>query len=240
MNAARFSALIAAGALLSACATTEAPIGAEFRPIAESVSILVMAPDVEVSFVTTGGAEFREDWTAQAKSNLMHALLSELAESGERVTLYDAAHQTEAGQQALLLNQAVTDAFAAHVVFMDASAFVGPLPHQRNQREIYTLGESARAFAPNTDAQYALFLTSRTQIESSGLSAANALVSIVAGYTPASANFRGAYVSLVDLRTGDIVWLRGHNQGDPRNAQEAASMLDEVFDDSPLSARGGR
>lgn len=239
MNAARFSALVAAGALLSGCATTEAPIGAAFRPIAESVSILVMAPDVEVSFVTTGGAELRADWTEQAKANLMAALLRELAESGETVTLYDSAEPTEAAHQALLLNQAVTDAFAAHVVFMDAS-FVGALPHQSRQREIYTLGASVRDLTPNTQAQYALFLTSRTQIESSGLSAANALVSIVAGYTPASANFRGVYISLVDLRTGEIVWLHGHNQGDPRSPQEAASMLDEIFEDCPLRLRDGR
>ena len=61
------------------------------------------------------------------------------------------------------------------------------------------------------------------------------LIGAVTGYVPASASFRGTYVSLVDLRTGEVVWLRGHNLGDPRNAQEANSIMNEIFDAGPLA-----
>lgn len=236
MNIVKVAALAFAVAGLSACATAAPPIGSDFRPPSQSVSVLVMEPDVQVTFITTGGAERRADWSEQAKSNLMSALMSELAESGERAALYNAAeYQTEAAQQALLLNQAVTDALAAHVIFMDISTFAGRLPHQQSQPETYTLGQSVRDFAPETEADYALFLTSRSQIESGGMFMTKVLIGAVTGYVPASANFRGTYVSLVDLRSGEVVWLRGHTMGDPRNAQEAASIMNEIFDGGPLA-----
>jgi hypothetical protein len=237
MNIVRIAAFALALAGLGACVTVAPPIGSDFRAPSQSVSILVMEPDVQVTFITTGGAERRADWSEQAKSNLMNALMSELAESGERAVLYNAAeHQTEGAQQALLLNQAVTDALAAHVIFMDISTFAGRLPHQQTQPETYTLGQSVRDFAPETEADYALFLTSRSQIESGGMFMTKVLIGAVTGYVPASTAFRGAYVSLVDLRTGEVVWLRGHNLGDARNAQEAASIMNEIFDAGPLAA----
>lgn len=224
-------------AALSACVTVTPPIGSNFRAPAESASIIIMEPDVEVVFVTTGGSDVRADWSEQAEANLLQSLQAELAESGENVSLYDASvHASPEAEQALLLNQAVTDALAAHVVFMDVMSFAGPLPHvTAENRETYTLGESVRALAPGVEADYALFMTSRSQIESSGLFMAKVLIGAATGYVPATANFRGTYISLVDLHTGEVVWLRGWNMGDPRNPAEAASIMDEIFTNSPLA-----
>ncbi|HVK79890.1 MAG TPA: hypothetical protein VM915_04695 [Verrucomicrobiae bacterium] len=222
---------------LSACVTVTPPIGSTFRAPSDSVSILIMDPDVEVTFVTTGGADVRADWSQQAEANLVQALQTELSQTGERATIYDVnLHGSPDSEQALLLNEAVTDALAAHVVFMDIATFAGPLPHvTAESRETYTLGESVRALAPGAEADYALFMTSRSQIESSGLFMAKVLIGAATGYVPATANFRGTYVSLVDLRTGEVVWLRGWNMGDPRNPDEAASIMNEIFTNGPLA-----
>jgi hypothetical protein len=119
---------------------------------------------------------------------------------------------------------------------MDITTFAGPLPHvTAKNRQAYTLGEAVRALAPGIEADYAVFLHSRAQIESGGLFMAKVLIGAATGYVPATANFRGTYISVVDLRTGDVVWLRGHNMGDPRNPQEAASILDQIFRDSPFA-----
>jgi hypothetical protein len=238
MKPIKLAVLAFAAAGLSACVTATPPIGSNFRATNESASILIMEPDVEVMFITTGGSELRADWSETAEANLMQALQAELAESGERVTTYDAGLHaaTPEAEQALLLNEAVTDALAAHVVFMDISTFAGPLPHvTAENRETYTLGESVRALAPGVEADYALFVTSRSQIESGGLFMVKVLIGAATGYVPASANFRGTYVSLVDLRTGEVVWLRGWNMGDPRNPSEAASIMDQIFRNSPLA-----
>ncbi len=102
--------------------------------------------------------EMRADWSQQAEANLLQALQRELSEGGELATLFDAAQATPEAEQALLLNQAVTDALAAHVVFMDVSTFAGPLPHMTAEnREPYTLGDSVRALAPGIEADYAVF-----------------------------------------------------------------------------------
>lgn len=91
---------------------------------------------------------------------MQNAVVNQLTASGEQITLYNSAeHQTPEAQQALLLNQAVTDALAAHVVFMDITTFAGRLPHQAAQPETYTLAEAVQALAPGSDADYALFTT---------------------------------------------------------------------------------
>ncbi len=227
-----------AGAILglSACVTATPPIGHNFRAEQQSASILIMDPDVEVVFVTTGGSETRADWSQQAEANLLRAVQSQLLQSGERASVYDASELSREAQQTLLLNQAITDALAAHVVFMDITTFAGPLPHVTAENRVpYTLGESVRALAPNAQADYALFLTSRAQIESGGLFMAKVLIGAATGYVPASANFRGTYVSIVDLRTGEVVWLRSYNMGDPRNENEANSIVQQIFKDSPFA-----
>lgn len=236
------AALLGVAALgLSACVTAPTPIGSDFRAPSETASILIMEPDVEVTFVTTGGAEPRADWAEQAESNLLAALRQELAESGETVVLFDPnAEQSEETQQALLLHQAVTSSLAAHVVFVDIAAFAGALPHQSTQREIYTLGDSVRHLAPGQDADYALFLTSRSQIESGGLFMTKVLIGAATGYVPASATFRGTSVSVVDLRTGEVVWLGAWNSGDPRNPDEAESIISQIFRQSPFARTTAR
>ncbi|NBC34897.1 MAG: hypothetical protein GVY13_19675 [Alphaproteobacteria bacterium] len=85
-------------------------------------------------------------------------------------------------------------------------------------------------------ADYALFLTSRAYIESSGLFLTKLMVSVATGgnYLPPSANFRGTMVSLVDLESGEIVWLGTTLQGDPREADQAGDIMERVFEQSPL------
>jgi hypothetical protein len=245
MNAARAAASAFAIASLGGCVTVSPPIGSDFRAPNDSARILVMEPDVQVNFITTGGTELRADWSQQAEENLLTALKAELARSGETVVEFNPAeHQDDAEmQQALLLQQAVTNAFSAHVVMISPMTWGGPLPHQKDRRESYTMGESVRELSEGVEADYALFMTSRSQIESGGMVFTKILLSTAVGvasggsYIPVygSANFRGTYISLVDLRTGEVVWLRSTNLGDPRNAPEAATIISSILRNGPLA-----
>jgi hypothetical protein len=195
-----------------------------------------MEPDVEVNFLTTTGTELRADWTQQAEENLMRALAAELAASGETVVMYAPGDTPSAdAQQTLLLQEAVTDALAAHVVFMDMYSFQGVLPHKGEEVFPYTLGDSVRALAPEGQADYALFMTSRSTIESGGVFWTKVMIGVATGYTPASSNFRGVHIALVDLRTGEVVWLQGTVFGDPRNPAEAATMISNLLENGPLA-----
>lgn len=233
MNILKAAAAASLVVCLGACATAAAPVGASFRAASSNASILLMEPNVSVIFVTTGGSEPRADWTEQAKTNLTEALVSQLQASGERVTVYDAANETPEVQQALLLQEAVTDALAAHVVFI-GPGFMGQLPHQRTQPETYSLADTVGVLAPNAEADYAMFLTSRAQIESGGLFMTKVLIGAATGYTPASADFRGTYISLVDLRTGEVVWLDSALMGDPRDPAEAATIISQILEGGPF------
>lgn len=234
------AAIALASFVLSSCATAPA-IGSSFRAANENATILVMAPDVEITFLTTGGAERRSDWSDAAKANLTAALQTQLQGSGETVIMHDQnASESPETQQAVLLQEAVTDALTAHVMMLSPATYHGALPHQKDQRETYTLGQTVRQLAPGVSADYALFTTSRATIESGGVFMVKVLVGAATGYTPASADFRGTYVSLVDLNTGEVVWVRGFNAGDPRNPQEAASIINTIFRDGPLAPEATR
>jgi hypothetical protein len=108
---------------------------------------------------------------------------------------------------------------------------------------MYTLGESVREIAEGVEADYALFMTSRSQVESGGLVFTKMLTSVAVGvatggsYIPVYgiANFKGTYISLVDLRSGEVVWLRSTNLGDPRNAPEAATIVSSILKNGPLA-----
>lgn len=222
---------------LGACATP-APIMADnFAETRDTVSVLVMEPDVEVTFVTTSGPEYRADWTEAARANLMASLETQLEAGNETVLTFEADEgEAEAVRQLLLLNQAVTDAMMTHTVFVDPQTYAGPLPHKEPRELDYTLGESVAALTGEDAADYALFLTSRAYIESSGLFLTKMMIGVATGgnYVPPSANFRGTMVSLVDLDSGDVVWLGTTLQGDPREADEAANIMERVFKQSPL------
>ncbi|NBC34896.1 MAG: hypothetical protein GVY13_19670 [Alphaproteobacteria bacterium] len=120
-----FTGLAALG--LGACATPAPILADNFAETRDSVSVLVMEPDVEVKFITTSGPEYRADWTEAAEANLMASLKTQLEAGNETVLAFQAGEgEAEATEQLLLLNQAVTDAMMTHTVFVDPQTYAGP------------------------------------------------------------------------------------------------------------------
>ncbi len=56
MKVIQLAALVCAVLGLSACVTATPPIGHNFRASQQTARVVIMDPDVEVVFVTTGGA----------------------------------------------------------------------------------------------------------------------------------------------------------------------------------------
>lgn len=235
-------ALVATVAL-SGCVSTRQYADVEFAPPEGDYKLLVMRPDVSVGSVTTGGlVEPRADWTETARAKVTAALKAQQAARGGNVRILDRRDSlpgVDADTIAELerLHYAVGSSIALHKY---SGAY---LPTKRRKGLDYTLGADAVALGRRTGYDYALFLHAEDSFASDGrvalqvLGIAGCLVGFCAPNIGGAGQF--AYASLVDLRTGDVVWfnvlkagsqIAGIKMGDIRTDAGAAQMVDRLLD----------
>src|SRR5687768_9191842 len=226
---------------LSACVQTRQFADVQFEPPQGDYSLVVMRPDVRVGLVTAGGLiEPRADWTEKARANLLRALTEQQAGRGGRTLIAETRDSIpgvspESIADLERLHGAVGNSIALHK-YLGAQ-----LPTKRRQGIDWTLGEDAVKFGRATGMDYALFLyaedniasTSRTALQVLGL--AGCFVGFCA---PQGGGGQAAYASLVDLRTGEVVWfnilqtgsqLPGVTFGDIRTPDGAAQMVERLL-----------
>ena len=238
----RTSIAIAAALTLSACVQTKQYADVQFTPPAGDYKLLVMRPDVTVGSVTTGGMiEPRADWTETARAHLLAALRAQQGSRGGNVLILerrDALPGVEAETVAELerLHQAVGSSIAFH-------KYSGRyLPTKRGKGLDWTLGEDAVALGRKTGMDYALFLQAEDSFASTGRVALQVLgiAGCAVGFCAPNLGGGGqvASASLVDLRTGEVVWfnvlqagtqIAGIKMGDIRTADGAAVMVERLL-----------
>jgi hypothetical protein len=238
----RATILMAAGSLaLAGCVQTRQVADVEFTPPQGNYSLLVMRPDVQVGSVTAGGlVEPRAEWTEQARGNLLRALREQQAGRGGRTVIAETRESIPGVDPQLVadlerLHNAVGNSIALHKYFgLD-------LPTKRRQGIDWTLGEDAVKLGRATGMDYALFLYAQDSIASSGRVALQVLgiAGCFIGFcAPQGGGGQTAYASLVDLRTGDVVWfnvlqtgsqLPGLAFGDIRTPEGSAQMVDRLL-----------
>ena len=226
---------------VSACVQTRQVADVEFEPPQGNYSLIVMRPDVSVGLWTAGGlVEPRADWTETARANLLKALAEQQAGHGGRTRILE----TRAGLPGVSAEQ-VAELERLHAAVGASIAihkYLGAtLPTKRRQGLDWTLGEDAMAFGKATGMDYALFLHAEDSFASSGrvalqvLGIAGCLIGFCA---PQQGGGQSAYASLVDLRTGEVVWFNvlqtsslapGIQFGDIRTPQGAAQMVDRLL-----------
>lgn len=236
----RLAVAIALSVSLSACVQTRQYADLEFTPPQGDYRLLVMRPDVQVFSLTAGGmAEARADWTEQARGHIINALRAQQAERGGKVQILARRNELAGVSEETVadlerLHGAVGSSIAMHK-YMGAY-----LPTKRRRGLEYTLGEDAVALGRKTGFDYALFLHAQENIASTGrvalqvLGTAGCLIGICA---PSGGSNEFAYASLVDLRTGEVVWfnvvqtgsqLPGIKFGDIRTPEGAATMVERL------------
>ena len=98
----------------------------------------------------------------------------------------------------------------------------------------WSLGPGVSEIAEDYDADYGLFVFYRDEQASGGRIA---LAVIAAAATGAYMNTGGEYgfASLVDLRSGDLVWFNvvGAGSGELRDPTGAAAAVETLFEDMP-------
>ncbi|MFN3388588.1 MAG: hypothetical protein ACK40O_06610 [Allosphingosinicella sp.] len=236
-----FVLLSASACLLAGCVSTRQIADVEFEPPSGDYSLLVMRPDVQVGLVTIGGVvEPRADWTEQARENLLRALAAQQAGRGGRTRILETragipgvAPETVADLERL--HQVVGASIALHK-YMGAE-----LPTKRRQGIDWTLGEEAVKFGQATGMDYALFLHAQDSFASTGRVALQVLgiAGCFIGFcAPQGGGGQAAYASLVDLKTGEVVWFNvlqtqsmapGVGFGDIRTPEGAAQMVERLL-----------
>jgi hypothetical protein len=232
---------LVASAATSGCVQTRQYADVQFTPPQGDYRLLVMRPDVTVNSLTTGGvAQPRADWSEQARANIVQALRAEEGARGGKVLIL--AHRNElpnvsADEVADVerLNYAVAQSIALHKYSGAA------LPTKRGKGLEYTLGEDAVSLGRRTGYDYALFIHAEDNIASTGRTALQVLgvAGCFIGFcAPSGGSNQFAYASLVDLRTGEVVWfnvlqtgsqLPGVSFGDIRTPQGSAQMVERLL-----------
>jgi hypothetical protein len=223
----------------AACTTTKVlkpETAGTFDP--ENARVLVLPVDVEVAaLLFSGMTEPRADWSEAARGHVGAALRARIERSKAKVV------------------QANTDLFAPespHLQILKLNEVVGlsilegklgpsPLPTLKDRFD-FTLGPDVQALGADLDANYALFVYLRDSYASGGRQAA------IAGGVAACLGTLGmfcvipsggtqlGFASLVDLRSGDVVWFNRlvSSTGDVREAAPAAKAIDALLKDFPL------
>jgi hypothetical protein len=233
MRAAQSVMLALAVLLLSACTTTRQIADAGFQPPQGNYRLIVMQPDISVSVLTAGGMkEQREDWTNQARENVLNALAEQQAKRGGETKI--AATRDDTGADSALagelisLHRAVGEAVRLHKY--------SPLPlPTKAERFDWTLGPRSAEFGAKAGADYALFLNAQDSFSSGGRVALQALAVLGCGLGVCVVPGGGsqfAFASLVDLKTGQLVWCNTllSSVGDIRTPEGSAKMVSALLD----------
>ena len=233
--------VLALSTVAAGCVQTRQIADVYFTPPQGDYDLLVMRPDVTVNSLTTGGLpQPRADWTEQARANLIAALTAQQAGSGGDVRVLKrrdelAGISEETIAELERLHYVVGQSIALHK-FMGAS-----LPTKRGKGLDYTLGADAVELGRKTGFDYALFVHAEDNIASGGRTALQVLgiAGCIVGFcAPSGGGNQFAYASLVDLRTGEVVWfnvlqtgsqLPGVTFGDIRKPEGAAKMIDRLL-----------
>jgi len=226
-------ALIAGAALLLAgCVAPIQRQTPQLRRTEHMPTVVVMPIDVELTELTAGGLEEpRADWTDAALKNLRAALEARAARYRVKLVDYRAERGTAEEQTTSLelvrLHGAVGRAVLAHHYQRGLE-----LP-TKGEKFDWSLGPAVAAIAQAQGADYALFLYVRDSYVSPGR-VAMIIVAAVLGTIGIPGGAQVGFASMVDLKTGDIVWFNrlARGRGDLRTPEAAAETVDALVSDA--------
>ena len=198
-----------------------------FQTRSPGSALLIVPADMELFSISAGGVEEpKADWTEAAQQNFRAALAARGRQLGSRVVELGQA-QLDEFADIHALHRAVAEA-----VVMHHSRSGRKLP-TKNDRLDWTLGEAVRPLQVGTGADYALFTWIRDSYASGERKVAMFAMALLGALS-----FGGSqvgYASLVDLRTGRIVWFNDLDRmaGDLREPAGAQETIDTLLKGFP-------
>lgn len=198
--------------------------------------ILVFRPRIKVGEQSTGGDfEPRADWTELARDNLGAALGTYQAQYGS--TLVEAPEVY--GEEARLVEDYMTLFNTVASSIINYQFFVGnrletKKADNRNDVFDWTLGPGVSELPGAENAEYALFINTEDHYGSTGRKVLQVFAAF--GGVSVTSGVHVGYAALVELETGNIVWVNADRQmgGDVREADGAQRRVEQLFEDFPL------
>lgn len=203
-----------------------------------SKTILLFRPAIRVGEQSTGGLfEPNADWTSQARANIEAALDGLQQKLGNQVIVApEAFGEDEARlQEHMALFAAVSSAVIEYQFFVGNRL---PTKKRDNRAEVFdwSLGTGVASLPGAANADYGLFLYSKDMYGSTGRKLLQ-LVGAMGGIGVTAGEHVG-YAGLVDLKTGNLLWLNADAQmgGDVRDREGADKRVRQLLEDFPGSA----
>jgi len=196
--------------------------------------ILVMPPDIELSELTAGGSvEMNAEWTRAAERHLKTAIREHLQRIHASFVEYrapaDDAPEAEILDQLQPLHATVGQSILAFHFEPQKR-----LPSKKDKFD-WSLGPAVTHLAGHADADYALFVWVRDSY-SSPARVALQFVAAMAGGIPVGGGVQTGLCSLVDLKTGQVVWfnaLKPREEGDMRELEATRRTTAFLLDRMP-------
>jgi hypothetical protein len=218
---------------LAACTTTSVKSSTQTLSVPKAGSrVLLVEPDVQLSMLTVAGLpEPKADWTASGRGNIQAELESRMGANNHPFSKVrpDDAMEGKVGQL-LRLHEAV----GLSVIMFNYSGFSLPTKPTTGPFD-WTLGEGAQTLGQTYNADYALFVYARGSFSSAGRKVAMVGAAMLGvGIAPAS---QQAFASLVDLKTGQVVWFNMATAGadaDMRSPEGAKNLVAALLKGAPL------
>ena len=224
---------IGLAALLAGCAAQavqrEKP---EIRREAGKIPTIVVMPlDVELAQLTAGGfPEPHAEWTEAAHKHMRAALEAEARSRNLKLTYFDAergsAEDRETSLDLVKLHRAVGGSILLHQYLPGYG-----LPSKEGKFD-WSLGPSVAAISRSHEADYALFLYVRDSYSTAGRMAVIVIAALMGAGVPGGSQV--GFASVVDLKTGDIVWFNrlARPSGDLRTPEAAEETVRVLVSDS--------
>lgn len=217
---------------LTGCAQTGVMKKSDYQISKDSVSVLLMPIDIELSALTAGGInEVRADWTANAETLISDALERQLGALNDQLLHYQAPKRAEMRDkhtQIVKLHGAVGSTMLLYAV-----APVTVPPTKRDAFD-WSLGPEVSVLRDSTGADYGLFVYMRDSYATAGRKAM-IVASAMLGVSMQGGTQVG-FATLVDLRDGNVVWFNRlfSTTGDLRTESSASAAVDQLLKDIPL------
>lgn len=205
---------------------------AKIEKPADGSPIIVALPEVTLSELTvTGMKDPKPEWSENAKKYLIQSIKEELEKKKYKISNFEPdANSNPDTIQVLKLNKVVS-----------ASIFLNDqLPTKKGKFE-WTLGEDVKLIVPsdipeNEKPKYALFFEVEGTYSSAGRKLMTA-VALVGGVGATTGAGQAVRATLVDLKTGQIVWYNLDIVSftkDIRTQEGSKSEIVELFQKLPL------
>jgi hypothetical protein len=208
-------------------------------------AILVVGPNIQLSARTAAGdAMTRPDWSRAAQDNVRDCLEAHLR-AANRPFQFETTSALLQGRSSQVLR--------LHAVVADAALNANRQRRAPSPGRRWTVGQGARDLAADYHAEYALIvagdgvyastshdvLTLASNLRTAAAAATgNAAAAAALGFHALRPRAGGPRIlaSLVDLQSGDIIWIRQMDDAgnDPRTPEGARRLIRALFRNSPL------